>query len=376
MRHVHSTQGMVIHQYHFSVSPGDAITNQMFFIYRSLRQAGIESRIYADHIRGGLSKWVNRFNEAELWNCDLLLLHHSHGNPQLQKLLGIEVPKALIYHNITPEHFFRHDPHMWNLCRIGRSQLKLIRQAVSTTFVDSRFNGRELKDLGFTDPIHFPLFDIGVMMAEVSNSQPRREKGKIKLLFVGKIAPHKNQIALLRTLSYLPPEYELTLVGSADPIYLDYVKLTARALGVHSRVQILGKVPEKDLKRAYQESWAFLSTSLHEGFGVPLIEAMVHQLPVFAINSGAVAETLDDAGVLFNTEKPWELAAVLKTFLAHPEAIKAAIARQNQRLEALRAGESQERVQTICRDLVHHLRVVPECDWKKEAANIARQLET
>ncbi len=377
MRHIgHTTQGMVIHQYHFSVAPGDAVTNQMFFIQRSLEAVGIESKMFADHIRGGLSQWIHRFDEQELWNSDLLLLHHSHGNPQLPRLLGIEVPKALVYHNITPEHFFRHDPHMWNLCRIGRRQLKAIKNSIVTTFVDSRFNAAELQALEFTKPIQFPLFDVSLGLAVASGAAPKRRMDKIRrLLFVGKLAPHKNQAGLVRLLPYLPSHFELTLVGSADPIYLDYIKLMARALGVHDRVHLKGKVPDQELKKHFQQADAYVSLSRHEGFGVPLLEAMMHRLPVFALDENAVGETMGNAGVRIQTQKPWEIAEILQAFLENPGALEKMVEGQTAHLESLRPTQSQERAQQICRDLVHHLRVTPECDWKSKAASISRQLD-
>lgn len=366
---------MIIHQHHYCVAPGDAVTNQMFFIYQSLHAAGIASRLYAGNTRGGLSKWFNRYNEHELWNCDLLLLHHSHGNPQLERLLEIEVPKALIYHNITPEHYFRHDPHMGNLCRMGRRQLKTIREATVATFCDSRFNASELKDLGFKTPILFPLIDLSSLTYHRATTQAMDSTTPtIQLLFVGKITAHKNQATLIRMMAHLPIYYQLQLVGSADPIYLDYIKLLAKALKVSARVRFLGKIPQQELTKTYHQSHAFISTSLHEGFGVPLVEAMASQIPVFALDNGAVSETLGGAGVLIKTHRPWEIAQIIQSFFYKPHAIKKVLQSQSVRLRTLQTQQSQQRVQQICRDLVHYLRVIPECDWKSESSNIARKL--
>lgn len=372
----HSTQSMIVHQYHFSVTPGDAVTNHLFFIQKSLREIGIESRLYADQIRGGLSRWISPFNEAELWNCDLLLLHHSHGNPQLSKILGIEVPKALVYHNITPEHFFRHDPHMWNLCRMGRRQLRLIRDKVVAPFAVSEFNAADLKTIGFQDPILFPLIDLSALQEIDRSTSPSKKEHRMRLLFVGKITAHKNQATLIRMLSYLPEHFFLTLVGSADPIYLDYLKLLIKTLDLSTRVEITGKIPNRELYKVYQESDAFVSLSLHEGFGVPLIESMIFGIPLFALDCTSVAETLGGAGVLLKTAVPWEVATVIQSFFDRPQALKRVSQSYGPRLENLTSTQNSTRVQQVCRDLIHHLRVVPECEWKDHSARLAKRLDT
>jgi glycosyltransferase involved in cell wall biosynthesis len=361
------SQKTVIHQFHYSVAPGDAITNQMLFVQEALWKGGVESRVFAWQIRGGLAKYISRFSEAALWGCDLLLVHHSHGNPLWERLSRIEVPKVLVYHNITPEQFFRHDPHMERFSRLGRRQLKRLARNVVAVFADSEFNALELRELGCANPLVFPLFDLTELRRNMS-ANPGKDNGSTRLLFVGKIAPHKNQALLVKALAFLPQKYRLTLVGSADPIYLDYLKLLAKRLVVHERVEFPGKVPGDVLRRTYARSNAFVCVSAHEGFCVPLVEAMCSSIPVFAIDSGAVVETLGSAGVLLKSQKPWEIAEVIRLVLERPSVVRKILKGQTRRLEELSVFQSAEAVRQSCRDMVHKLRVIPPCAWERDTS--------
>src|SRR5688500_4281454 len=115
-------QRLTVHQFHDSFQAHDAISNQMRFVREALKDNGIGGEIFARHLKGVTGDAV-RFSPTAAWNCDLLLIHHSQGSPWLNEVLRIEVPKALVYHNITPSEYFAHDPYIQKLCLMGRRQL-------------------------------------------------------------------------------------------------------------------------------------------------------------------------------------------------------------------------------------------------------------
>ncbi len=318
MSTVNSHQPLTIHQYHYTAAPHDALTNYLFWIQKNLKDAGIGGEIFASRITDIKNDLVKPFNKAKMWNCDLLLVHHSQGNPDLDALLQVEVPKAVIYNNITPPEFFRHDPFVAKLCRLGQKQLKRLKKESVMGFATSLYNLEGLKQAGFTRVEKLPLLEVSDH--GVVDSKTFIKNQPVNLLFVGRIARHKNQALLIKTFYYLkdrlPEGSSLTLIGSGDPVYTEYLKLLIKQLELTQYVHLKGKVSNGDLDKAYREATAFVCASLHEGFCIPLVEAMKYALPIFAIPCDGVSETLAQTGIHLYTQEPHEIAAILyKSFL-------------------------------------------------------------
>lgn len=344
----------VVHQYHDAAQPFDAVTNHLLLIQKSLKEVGIGGEIFARQIKPDHWPAVRQFSEKQVWNCDLLLLHHSQGSPWLHRLLAIEVPKAVVYHNITPAEFFRHDPYIADLSRQGRGQLLLLQKAVCRAFADSKYNATELKELGFTRPEVFPLLDLSGQ----SVSQRRGHESR-RFLFVGKITPHKNQALLVKTFFYLrkllPEPPQLCLIGGADPLYLRYVKKLVTLLGLESHVQILGKASGEEIEEFYREADAYVSASLHEGFGVPLVEAMHFGVPVFALPCAAVPETLGGAGVSLKSQRPHRMAQQIAEVVTSDKARLAILEKQAERFKSLKEFQNRQQIQKRIQETLHEI---------------------
>jgi glycosyltransferase involved in cell wall biosynthesis len=357
-----SGQRVVIHQFHPAVSAGDAVTRQMFFIRESLLRAGIAGEIFTTEWDGVSREAARPLSRSELWNADLLLVHHSMGHPSIDDILRLEVPKALVYHNVTPPKFFLHDLRLAGLCRLGREQLKGYRGRVVAAFADSRFNAGELESLGFERPELLPLLDLKTPPGE----RRKRNGSPGLLLSVGRLVPHKNQAALIAALFYLKRfskrPYRLVLAGAGESVYVDYLRLLAKQLGVERDVEMPGQVSEEALLSLYGRAEAFVSTSLYEGFGVSLVEAMRHELPVFALSRAAVGETLGNAGLRLPSEKPGEIAAFIDDTIGAsdwPRTRKALLAGQRKRLLALEKEQSAEGLVRRLKARVNRLRRSP-----------------
>jgi len=141
------------------------------------------------------------------------------------------------------------------------------------------------------------------------------------LLFVGRFAPHKRQDVLIRVLAALraghSTEAKLMLVGSGDlPTYIQALRDFANQLGVTEAVRIHDRgVSDAELGDLYAQASVYVSASDHEGFCLPLLEAMAFSLPVLAYDAGAVAETVGGGGVVVPDRDPlvwaelaWRLA--------------------------------------------------------------------
>ena len=135
-------------------------------------------------------------------------------------------------------------------------------------------------------------------------------------MFVGRLAPNKCQHDLVKVLATLragaDPTARLRLVGGAElATYESALRELASGLGLTDAVEISGSVSPGALAAYYATADVFVSVSEHEGFCVPLLEAMAHDVPVVAYGAGAVPETLGGGGVLLPDKTPVLVAAAV-----------------------------------------------------------------
>ncbi len=353
-------QPITIHQFHYTATAGDAVTNHMLLIRAALREVGIAGNIFVGENRAPKSYDIQTFMPAKMWNSDLVLVHHSHGNPLLQELFKVEIPRALIYHNVTPASFFRHDPFMARFSQKGRDELQAFQGNCVAAFGVSRFNCAELEVMGFVRPQIFPLLDLSTPFSPHAVIGRRVATAARTLLFVGKQTPHKNQSLLLQVLFYLqkndPGKYRLVLAGRADPVYAEYLRLLAKVLGLRSAVTFTGPISQSQLEGLYAEAAALVCPSLHEGFCVPVVEAMQRQIPVFALPTTGLRETLGRAGVRLVSRQPHKIAESIDTVLSDNAAVDAIVQGQEARLGELAETHNRKRMQSLCLSLVERLR--------------------
>jgi glycosyltransferase involved in cell wall biosynthesis len=233
--------------------------------------------------------------------------------------------KILQYHNITPAAFFApYDPQLFRLAALGRRELATLAGHVDLALGDSDFNRRELEALGFTRTGVLP---IAVNTERITAAPPRPalerilRDGLINVLFVGRIVPNK------KIEDHVDSYYRFIFVGRYDgvPRYYDQVRaLIAEYDMLPDRFWFTGPVPDEDLAAFYRWADAYVSLSEHEGFCVPLVEAMAADVPVVAYAAGAVPETLGGAGLLF-APKDLELAAELLGSVVYDRGVRARV---------------------------------------------------
>ncbi len=311
-----------VHQLLPSFVTGDAIGNYVRTLRTLLRSQGYESEIFAEHTdpksRLDARPWKQLRRAAD--DGTLTLLHHSIECgfvPMLRKLPG---RKAVVYHNVTPSHFFASSaPVVADACDAGRAELRELASFAVHAFFVSRFNGEELWSAGFPRVDRFPfLVDWTAFDAPPDERLARQLKdGRTNILFVGRMdAPNKRADDLIRVFAayqrLFDKESRLVLAGGFNPslAYGQNLKGLASALGAQ-RVHFLGRVNQAELSACFTTASAYVSMSDHEGLGVPLLEAMHRDVPVLAYGASAVAETMDGAGLCVNHKDPVEVAKVL-----------------------------------------------------------------
>lgn len=331
-----------LHQFVVGALPGDAITAQALLLRRWLREAGIRSELYAESIDDGFAGDVRpylRYRPSR--SGELVILHHSIGSTAADLLLQMDVRFLLIYHNITPHRFFVGvDPGVDAQLRKGERQLESLRDRTVLGLADSAFNEGELRAAGFSPTGVLPIALDEAQYDLPSNSElvTRYDAGGPNLLFVGRLAPNKRQGDLIKLLYHcrrIRPAARLFLVGLPwAKGYADWLRGLAQDLGLEDAVVFADHVSQRDLVTYYRLADLYVSMSEHEGFGKPLVESMLFDLPVMAFAAGAVPETLGGSGVLFH-EKDHEALAELIDLLLGDEALRRRIvARQRDRVHA------------------------------------------
>ncbi|WFB35174.1 glycosyltransferase family 4 protein [Kiritimatiellota bacterium B12222] len=310
-----------IHQLVAGYSNGDAISNETRTLRTWFRSWGFESEIYCESSRilpelrkdsRDLSLLI-----ADVAAEDIVILHLSIGSEVNDVFPHCPCKKVIRYHNVTPDNYFRAlDEHLAGLLAKGRVQMSALSEVADLNLADSAYNASELVEAGYKDVRVLPLaLELRRLNAKANQEViDKYNDGKMNILFVGRCVPNKRLEDLLYAFYYLQkfqtPNCRLIHVGSfaGTEAYLAMLQSLKRELGLE-HVNFVGSVPEADLCAYFQVADVFLCMSEHEGFGIPLLEAMQAELPVMAYASSAVPETMDGAGFLFKEKIFDELAA-------------------------------------------------------------------
>ena len=335
---------MIINQWVPAAHRGDAIGDSARRVRHMLRKAGHTSDLFAltmdDELRGD----VRSFSEPAARHGDLTIFHFALPSPMTKAFATLDGARVLQYHNITPARFFApYDAGLFRLAALGRQELRSLAGHVDLALGDSDFNRRELEELGFARTGVMP---IAVNLERITEAprRPALEKilgdGLINMLFVGRIVPNKrieDHIRLAEIYKrYVDSYYRFIFVGRCDglPRYYAQVRaLIAEFKMLPDRFWFTGPVPDDDLAAFYRWADVYVSLSEHEGFCVPLLEAMAADVPVLAYAACAVPETLGGAGMLFEP-KDLELAAEMLGTLVYDRPVRdRVIAGQRRRLQ-------------------------------------------
>jgi L-malate glycosyltransferase len=326
---------MRIHQWVPAAHRGDAIGDSARAVRDMLRGMGYESDIFALTIDDDLRDDVRPFAAPEASRGDVTIFHFALPSPMTEAFASLNGAKILQYHNITPAAFFApYDPGLFRLAAFGRRELATLAGRVDLALGDSEFNRQELESLGFERTGVMP---IAVNTARITNAPPRPalerilSDGLINILFVGRIVPNKkieDHIRLAEMYKrYIDSYYRFIFVGRYDglPRYYSQVRaLVAEYDMLPDRFWFTGPVPDEDLAAFYRWADVYVSLSEHEGFCVPLVEAMAADVPIVAYAAGAVPETLGGAGILF-APKDLEVAAELLGSVVYDRDVRARV---------------------------------------------------
>jgi len=340
---------MIINQWVPAAHQGDAIGDSARRVRGLLRRLGHASEIYALTIDEGLAADVRRFGDPGTGDGDLTIFHYALPSAMTAAFAALPRGRVLQYHNITPAHFFAPwDAALFRLARLGREELASLAGSVDLALGDSEYNRSGLEALGFAPTGVFPIAVSWDRLAGAS-PMPALEAalgdGLLNILFVGRIAPNKKVEDILRLgeqfKRYVNVDYRFLFAGRHDVVPRYHAALRAMIARYEmppERFLFLGPLTDDELAACYRTADVYLSLSEHEGFCVPLIEAMAMDVPVLAYAAGAVPDTLGGAGVLFSP-KDLEYAAELLGVLALDDDVRASVV-AGQRRRLLEFGDA------------------------------------
>ena len=349
---------MEVHQILPTLSYGDAVSNDAINIRKVLVKNGIKSEIYAKFIHPDVSQYAKPLKYYKKDSRNIVLYHFSlAGDDVTEFIKNLPEKKGLIYHNITPPRFFdNYDPTLSELCRNGLLELKTIAPYILIGIGDSEYNRIDLENSGFTKTgvlpilINFDNFD----QKRLCNNQLRNDT--INILFVGRIAPNKKFEDLIKIFYYfnksINQKSHLILVGDKQvpQYYADLQKLVLK-LNLTDDVFFVGSVKDDELSSYYKNADIFLCMSEHEGFCVPLLEAMYHDIPIIAYNATAVPYTLGNSGVLINKKDYIQIAELMNIIIGDKKLRERIVTKQKERLSDFAIEKSAEKLLGLIHDL-------------------------
>jgi glycosyltransferase involved in cell wall biosynthesis len=315
-----------IHHFVPVVHRGDAIGRHTLRLRDATRALGLESNIYVDVVEDDTRAETIPVVEypAAARPGDVVVYQFATASSMAPWLTDRPETLVVNYHNITPPDLLAPwDNHLALGQLRAQGDLRLLAPRTALAVADSAYNEAHLIDAGFSATAVIPpsaALDDSVIVAD-AHAHRANSHGSARWLAVGRVAPNKalqdTIAALAVTRAHDDPGATLLIIGK--PATASYDRALHRyvaELGLTGAVTFGGHASDATVARAYAQADVLVVTSEHEGFCVPVVEAMTVGLPVVAFGQGALPEVLGDAGTFVTTKDPYSLAETIKSLLA------------------------------------------------------------
>ncbi|MEI6564261.1 MAG: glycosyltransferase [bacterium] len=334
-----------VHQLVAGFAKGDAISQEAQALRDICRESGFAAEIYApaDRIAADASGDCRPLEDYRPQPGDTVLFHYSITSPATALFLASSARKIVIYHNITPPDFFTpFDATIAHQLATARQGLKDVASHADAVWADSAFNAAELQALGIPNAKVFPLLfqPEGLACPPDPAILSKFAVPMKNILFVGRIAPNKCIEELITAFAWfhknIEPQSRLLIVGSdrSAPTYYAMLKMLAAEMGLDT-VFFERFASPAGLSAYYQVADIFATTSRHEGYCLPLVEAMVKGITVVARQTGGTPEAMGDAGILFEDLRAEELAELFGLLCSDAPFRQTVLNSQQKRVETL-----------------------------------------
>ncbi len=295
----------------------------------------LDARIKNDHIRT-----MGQFDGTD---DDIVIYHMTTGTSFNKWMAKYPHRIVLYYHNITPARFFFGNAWgSWWRCVQGRRQLKAVVKNTFYAWGASEYSCAELREMGLSEVKTLAAIVEPEKFLErplVQSIHDKYKDGKLNLLIVGRGVPHKKQDEAIKIVryykEYIDQDVRLIIVGNMKASFEKKLRCMVERYHMQDDVVFAGSVSNDELCTWYQVSDALLCLSEHEGFCVPLVEAMVFDKPVFAYETAAVPETVGKAGILLRDKSPKYVSEIIRDTLASKDKLNRLSQERKKRLQEL-----------------------------------------
>lgn len=312
---------MEIHQLVHTLSYGDAISGEVLALQRCFQECGWNSEIYAINVHPKLKGAALDYRELDSSCAGEVILHYSLGSPLNDLYRSLKSAKrSIIYHNLTPATWFDGvNPRVAEDIRQGAKELPELCRISDRVIADSAYNASELEPHGCSPQV-LPLpFDPVRWQVETNPgiADLLRSQGEINLLHVGRLAPNKCVEDIIKTFYFLHHKIErrsklwLAGIDIDTELYSFSLKRLVHELDLVEAVKFVGCMADSELKALYENSTAYMCMSEHEGFCLPVVEAMNYGLPVIAYAATALPDTVGSGGILVKEKRHPEMAELV-----------------------------------------------------------------
>jgi glycosyltransferase involved in cell wall biosynthesis len=332
-----------VHQFVPMLHRSDAVGRHTLRLRDVFAERGIASHIYVELEDAETQEETRPFDRyaEEARPGDVLVYQFATASDLAGFLAARNEPLVVNYHNVTPPDFYA----PWNNAMARhqlRAQIELQQLAprAALGLAVSAFNESELRAAGYARTAVVP--PAAMLPADTPAPGPPKATpaSGAKWLTVGRLAPNKGiesaVMALLVTRAHHDPDASLQVVGR--PVVPAYTRALHRyidEMGLRDAVTFAGPLSDAALARAMSASDVLVVTSRHEGFGVPVMEAMTRGLPVVANRAGALPEVIGDGGLLVDATDPYAFADAVARVLADADLRSSLLAAAMARVTAL-----------------------------------------
>jgi glycosyltransferase involved in cell wall biosynthesis len=369
---------VAIHQLLHTLSYGDAISGEVFALRRSLQEFGVETCIFALNVNHKYreGKYIGQVEEikqvpsrdgndanlglvtpARIKAGDTIILHYSLGSPLNNYFCSVEgVKRVILYHNITPSKWYA--PVNSRVARdieAGIADLPMVCHTADLVLADSEFNQCELLKFNLTAKVlELPLdperWDVA---ANPGIAELMARSNVRNVLHVGRIAPNKCIEDVIKSFyfyhHYIDKNSRLWIVGIDidTELYSFALKRLVYDCGLDDVVTFTGAVADEELRSFYEGADVYLCMSEHEGFCLPVIEALHYELPVIAYNAGALPKTLGGSAILVDEKKFAHIAELMNEVIGNESLRNSLISAGKERVAKLSYSNFKERVKEL-----------------------------